>query len=52
MSLDEQIKEVLFRIGQEIRLLKIDDDNIIISIDYDKYVLELKSILEGYNSTP
>lgn len=52
MNLEEQIKNVLFKIGQEIRLLKIDEDNIIISIDYDKYVLELKSILEGYKGTP
>jgi len=52
MSLEDQIKEVLFSIGKEIKILKIDNDNTIISIDYDKYVSELKSILEGYISTP
>jgi hypothetical protein len=52
MSLEDQIREVLFSIGKEIHILKIDNNNTIISIDYDKYVSELKSILEGYISTP
>ena len=52
MSLEDQIREVLFIIGKEIKILKIDNDNTVISIDYEKYVSELKSILEGYNSTP
>jgi hypothetical protein len=52
MSLEDQIREVLFGIGKEIQILKIDNDNTIISIDYDKYVSELKSILKGYISTP
>lgn len=52
MSLEDQIREVLFNIGKEINIIKIDKDNTIISIDYDKYVDELKSILEGYKGTP
>lgn len=52
MSLEDQIKEVLFNIGKEITILKIDENNMVLSIDYDKYVLELKSILEGYKDTP
>jgi hypothetical protein len=52
MSLEDQIRMVLFKIGQEIKILKIDDDNTIISIDYEKYVEEMKSILGGYNGTP
>lgn len=51
MSLEDEIRDVLFKIGQEINILKIDDNNTIIAIDYEKYVAELKSILEGYNST-
>ena len=51
MSLEDQIKEVLFNIGKEIQIVKIDNNNTIISIDYDKYVSELKSILEGYKDT-
>lgn len=52
MSLEDQIKAVLFKIGQEIEIVKIDNSNTIISINYEKYVDELKSILEGYNRTP
>lgn len=52
MSLEDQIRSVLFKIGQEIDIVKIDNNNTIISIDYEKYVVELKSILEGYKSTP
>lgn len=46
MSLEESIREILFNIGKEIKLLKIDDDNIVISLDYDKYV---EQILLCYN---
>jgi hypothetical protein len=52
MSLEDQIREVLFSIGKEIQILRIDKNNTVISIDYEKYVSELKSILEGYNTTP
>jgi hypothetical protein len=52
MSLEDQIREVLFSIGKEIKILRIDNNNTVISIDYEKYVSELKSILEGYISTP
>jgi hypothetical protein len=52
MSLEDQIRKVLFSIGKEIKILRIDKNNTVISIDYEKYVSELKSILEGYNTTP
>jgi hypothetical protein len=52
MSLEEQIEQVLFNLGKEIKVLHIDNDNMILSIDYDKYIAELKSILEGYITTP
>jgi len=52
MDLEDQIRSVLFSIGKEIEIIKIDNENTIISIDYEKYVSELKSILEGYIGTP
>lgn len=48
MNLEDEIRSVLFKIGKEIKLLKIDDDNIVIDIDYEKYIDELKLILQGY----
>lgn len=47
MNLEDQIRIILFDIGKEIKLLKIDDDNIVIDIDYEKYVDKLKQLLES-----
>lgn len=52
MNLEDQIREVLFNMGKEIKILKIDDDNMIFSIDYETYVQELKLILGEYKDTP
>lgn len=41
MDLEKEIKEILFRIGQEIKIHKIDNDNSIIEVDYDKYTADL-----------
>jgi hypothetical protein len=38
MSIEEDIKNVLFQIGKDIKIHKIDSQNSIIEIDYDKYV--------------
>lgn len=38
MSLEEEIKSILFQIGKDIKIHKIDSKNSIIEIDYDKYV--------------
>ena len=52
MSLEEQIKQILFDMTTTIKFHKVANDNVIMEIDYDKYVSELKSILEGYKGTP
>jgi hypothetical protein len=48
MNLDDEIRRVLFKIGKEIKLLKIDDENIVIDINYEKYIDELKLVLQEY----
>jgi hypothetical protein len=40
-NLEERLKEILFNIGKEIKIHKIDSDNTIIEIDYDKYTIEI-----------
>ena len=45
MNLEQEIRAILFDIGKEIKLLKIDDDNIVIDIDYERYVDKLKQLL-------
>jgi hypothetical protein len=52
MNLEDRIRKVLFNMGKEIKILKIDDDNMIFSIDYETYVQELKLILGEYKDTP
>ncbi len=41
MSLEDKIKEVLFNIGKEIKVHKLPGGNLILDIDYDKYVEEI-----------
>lgn len=48
MNLEEEIKAILFLIGQEIILHKIDSENIIIEIDYDKYTADIMQIVIDY----
>ena len=43
MNLEERIKDILFNIGKEIKIHTIGKD-MIIEIDYDKYVDELKAL--------
>lgn len=46
MELEEKIREILFNIGKEIKIHTIGKD-MVIEIDYDKYVAEL---IDCYNS--
>lgn len=47
MNLEDQIREVLFQIGRELKVHRLDKDNMILEIDYEKYVKQLKQILES-----
>lgn len=44
-DIEEQIRKILFELGKDIKLHKIDNDNMVIEIDYDKYLLMLKDII-------
>ena len=45
MSLEEEIREILFDLGKTIVVHKIDGNNSIIEIDYDKYVAKLALLI-------
>ena len=45
-DVENKIREILFNLGKEIKLLKIDQNNIIINIDYERYVEDL---MQCYN---
>jgi hypothetical protein len=44
-SLKDSIKEILFEIGKSIKVHKIDNNNSVIEIDYDKYAEEIALLL-------
>jgi hypothetical protein len=46
-EIENKIKDVLCEMLQDITIHKIDDDNMIFEIDYDKYVLRFKKLLES-----
>ena len=48
MSLEQSIKDILFEIGKEIKIHKLQDGNLILEIDYDKYTVELMELFKKY----
>ena len=48
MSIKDKIDNILFKIGQEIKIHKINPDNTIIEINYDKYSDEILKLFEEY----
>lgn len=48
MDFDREIKNILFAIGKDIKIHKIDKDNMIIEMDYEKYVLQFKRVIQTY----
>lgn len=45
MSLENEIRDILFDLGKSIIIHKIDRDNSVIEIDYDKYVAKLALLI-------
>ena len=46
MDIEDQIKDILFQIGKEIKVHKLIDGNLILDIDYDKYVKQILDIIK------
>ena len=46
MSLENEIKNILFEIGKEIRIHKLEEGKFIIEIDYEKYVSQILSLIK------
>lgn len=45
MSIEDQIRSILFEIGKDIKVHKLIDGNLIIDIDYEKYVNAIIDII-------
>lgn len=43
--LKEQIRDILFQIGQDVQIHKLIDGNLIIDINYEKYVNQLVDLI-------
>lgn len=41
----DEIRQVLFEIGRELKVHKLSGDNLIIEIDYERYVDQLEAIM-------
>ena len=41
MSLEDDIRSILFEIGKDVKIHKLIDGNLIIDIDYEKYVSQI-----------
>lgn len=50
MTLENNIKDILFKIGQEIKIHSLQDGHLIIEIDYDKYTIEIMELIKKYFS--
>ena len=48
MDLETEIKNILFEIGKDIKVHKLIDGNLIIDIDYDKYVQQIIDLINSY----
>lgn len=48
MNLEDDIRDILFEIGKDIKIHKLIDGNLIIDIDYDKYIKEIINKINLY----
>lgn len=48
MDLHEKIGNILFRIGQDIKIHKMPDGHIILDIEYEDYIEEIVALFEDY----
>jgi hypothetical protein len=48
MDLEEEINKILFSIGQDIKIHKIDGENSVIEIDYQKYTVQVLRLFFKY----
>ena len=45
MSLENEIRDILFEIGKDVMVYRVTKDNYIIDIDYEKYVSKILQLI-------
>jgi len=48
MNLEDDIRDILFEIGKDVKIHKLIDGNLIIDIDYEKYVDQIINKVKLY----
>jgi hypothetical protein len=48
MDLEKEINKILFSIGQDVKIHKIDNNNSVIEIDYEKYTVQILRLFMNY----
>jgi hypothetical protein len=48
LNLEDQIKNILFEIGKDIKIHKLIDGNLIVEVDYDKYTIQIMKLFKEY----
>lgn len=48
MDLEKEIHAILFSLSKEIRIHKIDNDNMILEIDYETYTSQILRVFMNY----
>jgi hypothetical protein len=51
MDLQKEIDYVLFEMVKEIKLHRVDNDNTVIEVDYEKYTIQLMRLFMKYLNT-
>lgn len=50
MDIEKEIKSILFRMGQDVKIHKLDDENMILEIDYERYTADILRVFKTYLS--
>ena len=50
MDLEEEINKILFDLGKEIKIYRVDRDNTVIDIEYEKYTAQILRVFMQYLS--
>ena len=46
MNIENEIRNILFEIGKEVKIHKLIDGNFIIDINYEKYVKKIMDLIQ------
>jgi hypothetical protein len=50
VDLEKEINNILFNLGKEIKIHRVDQENTLIEIEYEKYTIEILRVFMNYLS--